>query len=162
MDQYLNTDKFLTLDEVLEVIEPIVSANPDFTYPMQGEVGIDGADDRCRCVEVDVSETLDWEEWEHDPSDCPWHFNDDNTCLYIKDGTTQEPACVVGHYFLELGFQDLVNYETKSPQRVLDGHGYEVAPNAQRFLSTIQTLQDHGDSWGEALTGAMRESGYNV
>ena len=149
-------DKLLTLEDVIKGITPIVEANPDFIYPQQGEEGVEGQDDRCKCIEKDMSETLDYEYWEHDPSDCPWHFNDDNTCLYIKDGTTQEPACVVGHYFVkELGFQDLVNYETKAPTRVLDGHGYEVEPRAQRFLNSIQSAQDQGWDWKEAYRQAL-------
>ena len=155
-------DKLLTLEEAVEGVRKIVEANPDFRYPMQGEVGIDGQEDRCLCVENDHLDDEDYYEMNYETSDCPWHFNDDNTCLYLRYNSTA-PACVLGHYFVkELGFTDMHRFEAKSPQRVLDGHGYEVAPNAQRFLNTVQTLQDHGDSWGEALTGAMRESGYNV
>ena len=150
-------DKLLTLEEAVEGVRKIVEANPDFRYPMQDE-----QDPRCKCVERDTTEDEDYY-FHHDPSDCPWHFNDDNTCLYIKDGTSTQPACVLGHYFVkELGFSDVHRYEAKSPERVLNGHGYEVAPNAQRFLNTMQTSQDHGDTWEEALAGAMREAGYQV
>ena len=144
-------DKLLTLEEVIKGMTPIVEADPDFIYPQQGDYG---DNTNCKCVEVDAED--DDYAYYHDPSDCPWHFNDDNTCLYIKSGTTQAPACVVGHYFVkELGFQDLVNYEGKSPQRVLDGHGYEVEPRAQRFLNAIQSAQDQGWSWGEAYQQAL-------
>ena len=149
-------DKLLTLEDVVKGVRPIVEADPDFTYPMQED-----EDPRCKCVEMDTTEEENYDGYYHDPSDCPWHFNDDNTCLYIKSGTTQQPACVVGSYFVNvLGFQDLVNYEGKSPQRVLDGHGYEVEPNAQRFLNAIQTNQDHGQPWGEAMAGALSDAGY--
>jgi len=147
MDKYLNTDKLLTLDEVVKGITPIVEADPGFRYPSQLD-----EDPRCKCVVVDEDD--DWSY--HDPSDCPWHYNDDNTCLYVKDGTTRQPACVLGHYFLDvLGFTDLVNYEGKSPERVLDGHGYEVEPRAQRFLNTIQSAQDQGSVWEEAYDQAL-------
>ena len=146
-------DKLLTLEEVIEGITPIVEANPDFIYPQQGD-----EDERCKCVEG-YNDESGWEQ--HDPTDCPWHMNDDNTCLYLKDGTTTAPACVLGHYFVkELGFSDVHRFEAKSPERVLDGHGYEVAPGAQRFLNSIQTSQDHGDTWEEALAGALKDAGY--
>ena len=143
-------DKFLTLEEVLEGMTPIVEADPTFVYPQQGDETTD-----CKCVLIDQEETESgWEEY--DPSDCPWHFNDDNTCLYVKDGTNTQPACVVGHYFYDvLGFTDLHLYETKSPERVLTGHGYEVEPRAQRFLNAIQSAQDHGYAWGEAYDQAL-------
>ena len=148
--------KLLTLEEAVEGVRKIVEANPDFVYPQQG----DEEDERCECVLIDQEETESgWEE--HDPADCSWHFNDDNTCLYVKDNTTDQPACVLGHYFLELGFSDLINYEAKSPQRVLDGHGYEVEPRAQRFLNTVQTSQDHGDTWAVAFDRALHDAEVN-
>ena len=145
--------KLLTLEEAVEGVRKVVEADPGFRYPQQGD------DERCKCVLIDQEETESgWEE--HDPADCPWHYNDENTCLYVKDGTNQ-PACVLGHYFVkELGFSDLWKYEAKSPERVLDGHNYEVEPRAQRFLNTMQTSQDHGDAWEEALAGALWEAGY--
>ena len=149
-------DKLLTLEDVLEGMTPIVEADPTFIYPQQGEVGIDGQDDRCRCVEVDTTEDEDYADYYHDPSNCPWHFNDDNTCLYVKDGTSTQPACVVGHYFLkELEIKDLYTWETKSPVVILDANGYEVEPRAQRFLNAIQSAQDQGYSWGEAYDQAL-------
>jgi hypothetical protein len=148
-------DKLLTLEEVIEGVTPIVEANPNFVYPEQGD-----EKSECRCVEKDSTEEGDWAEFYHDPSDCPWHFNDDNTCLYVKDGTNTQPACVVGHYFYGvLGFTDLHLWETKAPQRVLDGHGYEVEPRAQRFLNTIQSAQDQGYAWGEAYDQALVDAG---
>ena len=82
-------DKLLTLEEAVEGVRKIVEANPDFRYPMQDE-----QDPRCKCVERDTTEDEDYYFY-HDPSDCPWHFNDDNTCLYIWYKHT--PACVLGH-----------------------------------------------------------------
>ena len=146
--------KLLTLEETVEGVRKIVEADPDFYYPQQNE-----EDPRCKCTLIDQEETESgWEE--HDPSDCPWHIDDDNTCLYVKDGTNQ-PACVVGHYFAkELGFTDLWKWETKSPQRVLDGHDYEVEPRAQRFLNSIQSNQDHGSPWYLAMEDALEDAGY--
>ena len=142
-------DKLLTLEDVLEGITPIVEANPDFIYPQQGDEESD-----CRCVEIDVNDEADgWES--EDPTDCPWHMNDDNTCLYLKDGTTTAPACVVGHYFLELGIKDLHTWETKAPTVILDANGYEVEARAQRFLNSIQSAQDQGAQWGNAFDEAL-------
>ena len=148
-------DKLLTLEEVIKGVTPIVDADPDFIYPQQED---HNEDERCACIEVlqDDDPDREYAEEYFIYNDCPWHFNDDNTCLYIKSGTTQQPACVLGHYFVkELGFQDLVNYEGKSPTRVLDGHGYEVEPRAQRFLNAIQSAQDQGYSWGESYEQAI-------
>ena len=143
-------DKLLTLEDVIKGMTPIVEADPDFIYPQQGEGNND-----CKCVEVENPEDDDYYYY-HDPSNCPWHFNDDNTCLYVKDGTSTQPACVVGHYFLDkLEIKDLYTWETKSPVVVLDANGYEVEPRAQRFLNTIQSAQDQGWSWGEAYQQAL-------
>ena len=141
-------DKLLTLKEVIEAFDNIVGADPTFTYPQQED-----NDTRCKCVEIYDEEDEGYARY--DWSDCPWHYNDDNTCLYVKDGTTQAPACVVGHYFVDvLGFKDVANYEATAPQRVLMGHGYEVEYRAQRFLNSIQSAQDMGYSWGEAYAQA--------
>ena len=151
-------DKLLTLEKAVEGVRKVVEADPGFRYPMQG-----GEDPRCKCVENDTTDE-DYYDINYNYDECSWHFNDDNTCQYTKDGGEGEGvegACVLGHYFLELGFNDVHRYEAKSPERVLDGHGYEVAPNAVRFLNTIQTSQDHGDAWEEALAGALKEAGYN-
>ena len=142
-------DKLLTLEEVVEALDTIVKADPTFTYPQQGE-----EDPRCMCVEIDVNDEADgWEQ--HDYSDCPWHFNDENTWLYLKDGTSTQPACVVGHYFLELGIKDLHTWETKAPPAILYANGYEVENRAERFLNSIQAAQDQGASWGEAFDQAL-------
>ena len=142
----------LTLEDVIEGMRPIVEADPDFAYPSQSD-----EDPRCKCVET-YNDDVGWSL--PDPSNCEWHFNDDNTCLYIKDGTNQ-PACVVGHYFVDvLGITDLRNWETKSPQRVLDAHGYEVQPSAACFLNAIQASQDNGTPWGESMAGALSDAGY--
>ena len=141
-------DKLLKLEEVIVAFDNIVGADPTFTYPQQED-----NDPRCKCVEIYDEEDEDIARY--DWSDCPWHYNDDNTCLYVKDGTTQAPACVVGHYFVDvLGFKDVANYEATAPQRVLMGHGYEVEYRAQRFLNSIQSAQDMGYSWGEAYAQA--------
>ena len=140
-------DKLLTLEEVIEGITPIVEANPDFIYPQQGD-----EDERCKCVEG-YNDESGWEQ--HDPTDCPWHMNDDNTCLYLKDGTTTAPACVVGHYFVELGIKDLHTWETTAPTVILDANGYEVEARAQRFLNSIQSAQDQGAQSGNAFDEAL-------
>ncbi len=145
-------DKLLTLQEVIDVVRPIVEADPGFSYPQQED-----QDPRCKCVEQYDEEDEGIERYDY--SDCPWHFDDDNTCLYVKDGTTTAPACVVGHYFLELGFADVHRFESKAPQRVLDAHGYEVEDRAQRFLNTIQSHQDQGYTWDEAYKSALQEVG---
>ena len=142
-------DKLLTLEEVIEAFEIIVEPNVDFTYPQQNE-----EDPRCKCVEV-YEQDGDYTHAYHDPSDCPWHMNDDNTCLYLKDGTSTQPACVVGHYFLELGIKDLHTWETKAPPAILYANGYKVENRAERFLNSIQAAQDQGASWGEAFDQAL-------
>ncbi len=141
-------DKLLTLEEVIEAFDNIVKDNVDFIYPQQED-----QDPRCKCVEQYDEEDEGIERYDY--SDCPWHMNDDNTCLYLKDGTSTAPACVVGHYFLELGFSDLYNFEAKAPTFILDAHGYEVEPRAQRFLNAIQSSQDQGYSWGESFKQAI-------
>jgi hypothetical protein len=138
----------LTLEEVIEGITPIVEADPTFVYPRQGD------DVRCKCVEQDADDA-DYYDTNYNNSDCSWHFDDDSTCLYLKDGTTTAPACVLGHYFLELGIPNLHTWESKAPTVILDANGYEVEPRAQRFLNSVQSNQDQGQSWGEAFDQAL-------
>ena len=143
--------KLLTLEEVILAFDNIVGADPTFTYPQQED-----EDPRCKCVEQydedeDGLQSFDF-------SDCPWHFNDDNTCLYVKDGTSTQPACVVGHYFLELGIKNLHTWESKAPTAILVGNEYEVEDRAQRFLNSIQSAQDQGYSWGESYAQAQVEA----
>ena len=144
-------DKLLTLERVIEAFDDIVSDDPAFTYPQQS----DAEDTRCLCVEI-YEEDLGWSM--PDPTNCPWHMNDENTCLYVKDGTSTQPACVVGHYFVELGIKDLHTWEAKSPVAILDAYGYEVEPRAQRFLNSIQANQDQGNSWGESFDDAVHDA----
>ena len=75
--------------------------------------------------------------------------------MFSDDGA---PACVVGHYFVkELGFDDLYQFETKAPTFILEAHGYEVEPPAQRFLNTIQSQQDQGWEWEQAYDQAVKD-----
>ena len=148
--------KTLKLEDVLAGIGPIVQANPTFIYPQQEQA--EDEDERCACVEVDADEddNGDYLEEHFIYGDCQWHLDDDNTCRYVKEDGA--PACVVGHYFVkELGFDDLYQFETKAPTFILEAHGYEVEPPAQRFLNTIQSQQDQGWEWEQAYDQAVRE-----
>ena len=149
-----NDKKFLSLEDVLAGIGPIVQAEPTFIYPQQEEWD---KDERCACVEVsDEDESDEYPEEHFLHADCEWHLDDDNTCRYVRDDGA--PACVVGHYFVkELGFDDLYNFETKAPTFILEAHGYEVEAPAQRFLNTIQSQQDQGWDWDTAYNQAVRE-----
>ena len=151
--------KILTLEDVVKGVRPIVEADPDFIYPQQ-DGGADGEND-CTCVEVDTSDSDMDEDGEYPEEyylyeECPWHLDDDNTCRYVREDNS--PACVVGHYFVkELGFDDLYNFETKAPTFILECHGYEVDPRAQRFLNTIQSQQDQGWDWSQAYEQAIKD-----
>ena len=147
--------KILKLEDVLAGIGPIVQADPQFIYPQQEE---HNEDERCNCLEFEDEDDPDREYLEeyYDYSECDWHLDDDNTCRYVKEDDS--PACVVGHYFVkELGFTDLYNYEQKAPTFILEAHGYEVEPPAQRFLNTIQSQQDQGWEWSQAYDSAIKD-----
>ena len=147
--------KTLKLEDVLAGIGPIVQADPTFIYPQQAECG---EDERCGCLEFEDEDDPERDQLEeyYDYAECDWHLDDDNTCRYVKEDGA--PACVVGHYFVkELGFDDLYNFETKAPTFILEAHGYEVEPPAQRFLNTIQSQQDQGWEWDQAYDQAVKE-----
>ena len=147
--------RVLKLEDVLAGIGPIVKADPTFIYPQQEEWD---KDERCACVEVDADEddNGDYLEEHFLHADCEWHLDDDNTCRYVREDGA--PACVVGHYFVkELGFDDLYNFEQKAPTFILECHGYEVEPPAQRFLNTIQAQQDQGWEWSQAYDQAVKD-----
>ena len=149
--------RVLKLEDVMAGIGPIVQAEPTFIYPQQAEAD---EDERCNCVEVSDEDENDedYPEEHYIYADCEWHLDDDNTCRYVRDDGA--PACVVGHYFVkELGFDNLDNFETKSPTFILEAHGYEVEAPAQRFLNTIQSQQDQGWEWEQAYDSAVREVG---
>ena len=150
--------RVLKLEDVLAGIGPIVQANPTFIYPQQEQA--EDEDERCACIEVSDEDNDDpdreYPEEHFIYADCEWHLDDDNTCRYVKEDGA--PACVVGHYFVkELGFDDLYQFETKAPTFILEAHGYEVEPPAQRFLNTIQSQQDQGWEWDQAYNQAVRE-----
>ena len=147
--------KILKLEDVLAGIGPIVEAEPTFIYPQQAE---SNEDERCNCVEVSDEDENDedYPEEHYLYVDCEWHLDDDNTCRYVRDDGA--PACVVGHYFIkELGFGNLENFETKAPTFILEAHGYDVEPPAQRFLNTIQSQQDQGWEWSQAYDQAVKD-----
>lgn len=147
--------KKLSLEDVLAGVSPIVAASPNFVYPHQEN----SDDERCQCVEMIADpDDLDREiaEEYYDYSECRWHLDDSNTCRYVK--TDGEGACVVGQYFVNLGFQDLHEWERSTPAVILYGHGYEVSDRAGQFLNTIQQQQDQGWSWGEAYDQAVEEA----
>ena len=153
MENETQMPRVLTLDEAMKGIKKIVDTNPLFIYPQQED---HNDDDRCTCVEVEQDENGDYLEEHYLYEDCPWHLDDDNTCRYVKEDNS--PACVVGHYFVkELGFDDLYRFETKAPTFILEAHGYDVEPRVQRFLSTIQSVQDQGWEWEQAYDQAVKE-----
>ena len=144
----------LSYEDIVDRVRDIVEANPDFTYPQQGNGDVD---ERCACIEVEQDEESEYYEENFIIKDCQWHLDDDNTCRYVREDDS--PACVVGHYFVkELGFDDLYNYETKSPLFVLNAKGYEVDDRGQRFLNMIQSQQDQGWEWKEAFNQAVQSA----
>ena len=148
--------KNLSYDEVVAGIRPIVEENPDFIYPQQADEAAKITDGikRCTCVEVEQEEDDGYPGEYYLYEECDWHMDDDNTCRYVSNDNA--PACVVGHYFVkELGFDDLYNFETKSPLFVLEAKGYIVDARAQRFLNTIQSQQDQGWDWNTAFDQAI-------
>jgi hypothetical protein len=147
--------KILNFDDVIAGVSPIVAATPDFVYPNQENVD----DERCQCVELladpDDMDDENPEEF-YDYSACSWHMDDDNTCRYVKPNG--EAACVLGKYFISMGFEDLHLYEKRAPSFILDRNGYEVTDKANKFLNTIQQQQDQGWSWEEAYMQAVEAS----
>ena len=146
----------LNLDNLVQAFMPIVAAKPDFTYPHQE----DSDDMRCQCVEMladpDDMDRDNPEEY-YDYSDCQWHFDDDNTCRYVKPNG--DAACIVGEYFVNsLGLHQVGRYEKQMPSVILERYGYKVDTKAARFLNTIQQQQDQGWSWTEAYEQAVQEA----
>lgn len=95
-----------------------------------------------------------------------------DTCRNFKDG---QPSCIVGHVFARLG----VTYELAvaaamngsmgaySSIRNLGSYGWTdwtFSPEAQNALTSAQSWQDRGSTWGEALAAAEEslKSGHSV
>ena len=88
-------------------------------------------------------------------------------CVYFQNN---EPSCLVGHVFskLDIPLDELIEkynsrysaYEVCS--LYLDGElGIKVADEARNFLDAIQTHQDNGASWQEALNDVCYVMGIN-
>ena len=105
-------------------------------------------------------------------AECPEYIdaraNED--CMYFNpfDGT---PSCIVGHYFDRVGvmFPDLAGSNGQTVRSLFAGHqdiesGAWVEglfPNADEkateFLALVQTAQDRGVSWGQAVQDAVAQ-----
>lgn len=84
-------------------------------------------------------------------------------CRNFEDG---QPSCIVGHVFAKLGvtYDDAVNASIDGTKGVrwstncLEKSGFEwsFSRNAIKVLSSAQSWQDRGATWGEALAAAEK------
>ena len=93
-----------------------------------------------------------------------WKNPETNRCRYLnEDGT---PACIVGDIFAAEGWfwgqaetviHSEVNYSSMRDLLTLLGKEGELSENVIDVLEAAQSAQDHGDTWGTALTKAERK-----
>lgn len=89
----------------------------------------------------------------------------DKGCMYVYGG---QPDCLVGHLLVELGVPgadlDYLNPDREeiseipihaAEQRLEGKYGISFSPSASSLLSEVQSRQDRGYAWGEALTRSV-------
>lgn len=72
------------------------------------------------------------------------------TCLYVKDDLT--PACIVGYALVEAGIPARDMQVLAEAEELV--HAYlslDVSERVTLALDRIQSVQDRGGSWGEAV-----------
>lgn len=88
-----------------------------------------------------------------------------NGCVYVKGN---KPSCLVGHVLHRLGV-DLISFASEESYDgglvnecaidtlwvTTEEYGVSFSPLAQGFLSDIQTDQDSGCTWGDAVERAL-------
>ena len=86
-------------------------------------------------------------------------FPPGTTCLYVhKVDGKQEPGCIVAQVLHKFGvpLATLMNYEGSAASDVVP----EVLPVEKKagiLLDRVQSRQDGGEPWGEAVRGAREE-----
>lgn len=94
----------------------------------------------------------------------PEHMTSGTECFYVHmdaDGSNQRPGCVVGHVLSRLGISlDELGEHEDAPAgavvtRLVDGLNVVT----EDLLQDVQTSQDGGNSWSEALTSALENAG---
>lgn len=82
-------------------------------------------------------------------------------CRWVQDG---QPYCIVANYLHDLGIPAAVlkqfgtmKFSTYGVEVALEDHGIVFETRAQRLLQSIQTYQDTGLNWGEALDNIIED-----
>ena len=85
-----------------------------------------------------------------------YEADDNGSCRYFVD---DEPSCIVGHVFHDLGIDSDFVEEFQVPKDAVDSEVLELSYEAAELLEAVQSKQDNGEPWGYALKAAVREVG---
>lgn len=72
------------------------------------------------------------------------------TCLYFEQG---QPSCIVGHVLSYMGYNHVT--EGMGVMGVLRSLGIDADYQTQNLLMNVQTSQDGGMPWGDAVRCAQ-------
>jgi hypothetical protein len=89
------------------------------------------------------------------------HVYGSRVCVYFNDDGC--PSCIVGHVLADLGVQLGQVHELASGADMGNGiainavrvEGVEMTEGARTVFAVAQRLQDNGETWGDALEGAV-------
>lgn len=87
-------------------------------------------------------------------------------CSYYVSNGEARPSCIIGHVIEYLGLRDQFlpiqgQYEGKSGVSALNALGVRITRRADVLLDTVQSEQDSGHPWGEAVEQAVYQVAMN-
>jgi len=89
-------------------------------------------------------------------------FKGGPACVYVErmPGGEYIPSCIIGHAFVELGVNpadlEFPDHEGIDILTILYNWEYDVLSSYAEWLGCVQSAQDHGIAWGNAVEGADR------
>lgn len=93
------------------------------------------------------------------------NYSDETRCRYFSDG---QPSCIIGYALSRMGLPDEVldlvgqhndqSITSLNVHMARSGMEYSDSPEAVRWLGVVQTYQDKGSSWSQAVSKADRLS----
>ncbi len=147
------SEKIFSYDDVKASIWQVIEDRTDFIYEPSSDCQV--------CYERSQWE---FDEEGEEPPQCTEHYEGDACRYFYADSenpdlsNTEAPACVVGNWFareqiqpVDLGRSNWTDVEGNSIVSLLKSSELKIDQRASDFLTSMQTLQDQGVTWGEAF-----------
>lgn len=162
-DWWSMSEKYYSYDDVKASIWQVIQDRTDFIYEPSSDCEV-------------CSARSDWEEngdefLDKEPPECGSHYDHDACRYFYADSqnsyysNSEAPACVLGNWFVQeeiqpvdLGRACWTDVEGNSILALLRESELKVENRAGDFLTSMQTLQDLGFTWGEAFEKAAQRA----